>query len=134
MELRIFLDTNIIIYFLEKNTFFFEKVIPYFERAESGEIELFTSPISYMEVLIPVIKKQDIDLEGKYNYLFKTFLNVIGIDLEIGRIGAEIRAKYNIKAPDALQIACAINSECKKFITADKELDKIKKIEIVILS
>ncbi|MHB8282875.1 MAG: hypothetical protein ACYDDE_08775 [bacterium] len=39
-----------------------------------------------------------------------------------------------MKAPDALQIACAINSECKKFITADKELDKIKKIEIVILS
>lgn len=134
MELRIFLDTNIIIYFLEKNKLFFEKVIPYFERAESGEIELFTSSISYMEVLMPVIKKQDIDLESKYNYLFKNFLNVISIDLEIGRIGAEIRAKYNIKVPDALQIASAINFECKKFITADKELDKIKKIEIIIIS
>ena len=132
--MRIFLDTNIIIYFLEKNKLFFEKVIPYFERAESGEIELFTSSISYMEVLMPVIKKQDIDLESKYNYLFKNFLNVISIDLEIGRIGAEIRAKYNIKVPDALQIASAINFECKKFITADKELDKIKKIEIIIIS
>lgn len=134
MGLRVFIDTNIIIYFLERNALFFEKVIPYFERAESGEIELFTSPVSYMETIIPVIKKQDIDLESKYNYLFKNFLNTIDINLEIGRIGAEIRAKYNVKAPDALQIACAINSECKKFVTADKELDKIKKIEIVILS
>ncbi|MHB1678991.1 MAG: type II toxin-antitoxin system VapC family toxin [bacterium] len=132
--MNIFLDTNIIIYFLEKNYHFFEKVIPYFEKAEKGEIKLYTSSISYMEVLIPVFKKQDIDLEAKYNYLFKTYLNSISIDLEIARIGAQIRAKYAIKVPDALQIACALNSGCKKFITADKGLDKIKKIEIVILS
>lgn len=134
MGLKIFLDTNIIIYFLEKNNKFFNKVLPYFRKAETKDVELYTSSLSYMELLIPVIKNKDVNLEAKYNFLFKNFFNVVNIDMETARIGAKIRAGYGIRTPDALQIACAIRSNCKQFITSDRRLKKISGIEIVVIS
>ncbi len=134
MAVKIFLDTNIIIYFLEKNEKFFNKVLPYFKKAETGNVQLYTSSLSYMELLIPVFKTGEINLEATYSFLFKKFFHVVNVDMETAKIGAKIRAQYGIRTPDALQIACAINSECEQFITSDKELKQIKDIEVVLVS
>ena len=134
MGLRIFLDTNIIIYFLEKNNKFFDKVLPYFRKAEAKDAKLYTSSLSYMELLIPIVKNKDINLEVKYNFLFKNFFNVANIDIETAKIGAQIRGQYGIRTPDALQIACAIRSDCKQFVTSDRRLKRISSIEMVIIA
>jgi len=132
--LKTFLDTNIIIYFLERNDKFFDKVLPYFRKAETKDIKLYTSSLSYMELLIPVVRNKDINLEAKYNFLFKNFFNVANIDIETAKIGAQIRGQYGIRTPDALQIACAVRSDCKQFITSDRRLKKIGGIEMVIIA
>lgn len=130
-----FIDTNLIIYFLELNEEFYPQVNSIFKKAETGEIKLFTSSLSYLEVLVPVIKTNNIELRSKYNYLFKGFegLKVIDIDMEVAYIGAVIKAKYGIRTPDALQISCAIKAECDEFFTADARLKTIKEIKVTII-
>jgi predicted nucleic acid-binding protein len=111
--MKIFLDTNAIIYFLEEDPQFYNQVMGYFERAERGEWELYTSSLSYMEVLIPVVKLGNVALEAKYNYLFKHFFRVVNTDLEVARAGAVIKAKYGIKTPDALQVGAPYRCPAK---------------------
>jgi len=72
MGLRLFLDTNIIIYFLEKNEKFYSNVIKYFEKAEVDEIELITSTLSFkkLEYDLYYIKNRGLPLD--ILILFKT--------------------------------------------------------------
>jgi len=70
---KVFIDTNILIYFLEQHERFFPRVRHLFLKAEKGEIVLCTSSLSYFEVLIPVVAKKDHALRAGYHYLFRGF-------------------------------------------------------------
>ncbi|RLD96820.1 MAG: hypothetical protein DRI91_06425 [Aquificota bacterium] len=131
--MKVFLDTNAIIYFLEENPRFYRQVVGYFERAEKGEIELYTSSLSYMEVLVPVVKLERVALEARYNYLFERFLRVVDIDLDVAREAAVVKARYGFKTPDALQVACALSVPCKKFVTAGRPLARVEGLEVILL-
>ena len=39
-------------------------------------------------------------------------------------LGAKIRAYYNVRTPDAIQLATGILSDSTQFITADRKLPK----------
>ncbi|MCL4429009.1 MAG: type II toxin-antitoxin system VapC family toxin [Deltaproteobacteria bacterium] len=133
MGLNVFADSNIIIYFLERNERFFSLVEPYFKKCQKKELVLFTSSLSFMEVLVPIVSEGNRVLQAKYNYLFKDFLKIIDIDLNVAEIGAYIKARYRIKTPNALQIACAKKANCNEFLTADAGIEKIKEIKIKII-
>lgn len=45
--------------------------------------------------------------------------------------GAELRAKYGLRTPDAIHIATAIVEDADIFFTADKEIKKVEEIKIV---
>lgn len=133
---KIFIDTNLIIYYLELNEEFYPTVKEIFKMAEVGKIRLITSSLSYMEALVPIVKKDDISLKAKYDYLFKGFegLEVMDIDMDIAYTGAVIKAKYNIRTPDALQIGCAIKAGCDEFLTSDARLKSVEDIKITVIS
>ena len=88
MGLRLFLDTNIIIYFLEKNEKFYSNVIKYFEKAEVDEIELITSTLSFkkLEYDLYYIKNRGLPLDMLV--LFKTIVKVGNISYLIYEITA----------------------------------------------
>ena len=130
---KIFLDTNIIIYFLERNEYFYDKVLPFFKDAEQNQVKLFSSSLSYMELLIPIVKKKDLHIEIKYNFLFKKFFEVVDINMKVARLAAIIRAKYRTKTPDSIQIACAIYAGCSRFVTSDKKLKGVEEINVLII-
>ncbi len=58
---------------------------------------------------------------------------MVNIDPGIAERGAELRAKYGIRTPDALQVASAIENQATIFISNDNKLKKIKEIEIAAL-
>ncbi|WP_427365459.1 type II toxin-antitoxin system VapC family toxin [Candidatus Caldatribacterium saccharofermentans] len=132
---KVFVDTNILIYFLEQHERFFSRVRHLFLKAEKGEIVLCTSSLSYFEVLIPVVAKKDHALRAGYHYLFRGFpgLQVYPIDTEAAEKGAEIRVKYNLKTPDALQVGCALAAQCQEFFTADRALTRVQEIPVVLV-
>ena len=46
---------------------------------------------------------------------------------------AALRAKYNVKAPDALQVAAALEAGCEAFLTHDFGLRRILDLKIIIV-
>ncbi len=55
------------------------------------------------------------------------------LDEEIAVGAATIRADYNLKAPDAIQIAAAIVGDTKLFLANDTIFREVKEIEVVML-
>jgi len=133
--LRVFLDSNIIIYYIEEHPYFFRKVYHYFDQALEGRITLVTSDISYIETFIPVLRKKRYDLIYKYDTIFTEICEFVNTDKteEITEKAKYFIYKYNLKEYDAMQISAAIYSNCDKFVTADKKLTRVKEIKIELI-
>jgi len=58
---------------------------------------------------------------------------MVNIDAKVAEKGAELRAKYGIRTPDALQIASAIENRATIFFSNDDRLKKNREIEVVVL-
>jgi len=60
-------------------------------------------------------------------------LELIDIDIAIAKKASEIRANYKIKTPDAIQLASGIVNHCDSFLTNDRDLKKVKEINVIVL-
>lgn len=130
------LDTAIFIYHFEKNKKYFELTKDIFSYLdENKDFSAVTSIITLIEISVKPIKDSRNDLVDEYalKLLCDDKLTTRMVDGEIARKTAEIRAKYGIKTPDAIQIATAIVAQANAFITNDGDLKKVKEIEVLIL-
>lgn len=55
-------------------------------------------------------------------------------DLKISLKAAQLQASYNLKLPDAVQIATAIITGCDSFLTNDKKLSRVSELQILVVS
>jgi predicted nucleic acid-binding protein len=60
-------------------------------------------------------------------------LQIKSLNEEIADIASDIRAKYAINTPDAIQIATSLSARADYFLTNDLYLKKIQDIEILLL-
>jgi len=132
---KLYLDTPCFIYYFEKNLGYASLLGTIFKDLAQRRKEAVTSCLSVMETLILPKKKENIDLEQVYFGVFKHYPNLIVLDFNFGlaNLAAKLRAKYNIKAPDAIHLATAISSNAQTFITNDPKLKQIREIPILIL-
>ena len=56
------------------------------------------------------------------------------IDEDIGKLAAQMRARYNLSLTDALQIATAIQSGCDAFLTNDLQLKRVNELSILVVT
>jgi predicted nucleic acid-binding protein len=76
------------------------------------------------------------DIARQYEVLLANFPNLRLIDVtrEIARQAAQLRASYNVRPADALQVASAMISQATLWVSNDKKLKRLgAEIEIVIL-
>ena len=57
----------------------------------------------------------------------------ISINQQVGEEAARLRAQYNLRLPDALQIAGAIVNGCNAFLTNDLQLKRVIEIEVLVI-
>lgn len=132
----VFLDTAPLIYFIEGHSEYQEKLAKLFKLNDEHLFKFITSAITLLEVLVKPTK----DGEDKIAEQYKTILtNAEGIDIfnitvPIAIKAAELRAAFNIKTPDALQIATAIVYEADFFLTNDLRLKNITAINLITLA
>lgn len=128
-------DTAPIIYFVEANPNYDALVTAIFERVENGQITGITSVISLTEVLIHPIRLQNQNLKIRYREILQNSPNFFTktISTAIAERAAELRAAYNLRTPDALQIAVALENNCDAFLCNDKNLQKVAEIKVLIL-
>lgn len=115
---KVFVDTNIIIYFLSG-----DKTLT--SLLEDKVVHL--SLISKMELLsFPSITRQEIDrIEN-----FISQCVIVDLNESISQDAIEIRRKYKLKLPDSIIIASA-NFLDLPLLSADKALEKIKEVKLI---
>jgi predicted nucleic acid-binding protein len=132
----IFLDTAPVIYFVEKNPDFAEKVNLVFERLDRGALRASTSAITLSECLVLPYRLNRPEAAQAFITMLVQNPDVkfVSIDEGIAEKAAELRARYNLSLLDAFQVASAIAAGCDAFLTNDDALKRIPELNIVVLS
>jgi predicted nucleic acid-binding protein len=130
---RVYFDVNPIIYFIEQNSQFAETVTPIFEMIGDGSIVAFTSELSLTEILIKPIRDNlnQVIQAHKELLLDPELFTLISPNQDTFLLAAELGGKLSMRTPDAIHMACAIESKCKYFITNDKGIKSTADIIVV---
>jgi predicted nucleic acid-binding protein len=128
-------DTAPIIYYMEDRPVYADMLHPFFQAAMKGDIKIVTSFITLLEVLVVPIRNGDMDLAQKYReiLLYTGGLVTYAITREIIEEAARLRAFSNVRTPDSLQMATAINAAASFFLTNDIRLPSLPNLSLLIL-
>ena len=132
---KIFLDTTPIIYFLDVDVNYAEKVENLFSDFLEAESQMITSTITCTEYLTyPYRTGNSEKIDAFYEFLSDCHIPMCPIDVDIAKKAAQIRAEYkDFKTMDCLQLATACVQECDLFLTNDKQLRQFKEIKCVTM-
>jgi predicted nucleic acid-binding protein len=119
---RIFWDTNLFIYLLEGSGSFFEQVKNLRRAMLSRGDQLLTSTLTLGEVLVKPIEQGNEELTRKYSEVISASSLTIAFDSSAAKIYAALRSDRSLRAPDAIQLACAAAAGVDLFITNDARL------------
>lgn len=130
---RVYLDTNVFVYFLDRNPDYFPVVAPIIEAIESGLIIGYTGDAAIAETLVKPYQTGNLALAASFKAFFRTedFLSIQPHDAETFDLAAQLRAKRGLKFIDALHCATAIQAGCKFFVTNDGGIQSIDVLEVV---
>ena len=106
------------------------------DKIINSPTQVFISTLVFEEFLVKIYREK---LEKDIT-LYEDFLTagglftVVDMNRQIAKKAAQVRSNTNIKAPDAIHIATAIESKAKAFFTSDKRIPrKIENLTISII-
>jgi predicted nucleic acid-binding protein len=130
------LDTSIFIYFLENNAKYGPLAQITINGIEKGKWQGVTSTITLMEITVRPWQLGRETAAREYEAVLVHFpnLSIVDIDRNVARTAAQLRAKFNVPAPDALQVAASLSFGAKAFLTNDKRLSRLQElIDVLVL-
>lgn len=116
---RLFVDTNILLYFLKGNTEVVDLI---------ADKELVVSSITEIELLAFPDITQDVEVQ------IRNLLNdciIVDIKQEIKELTIELRRKYKLKLPDSIIAASAFFNKIP-LLTSDKAFKRVEEMDILI--
>jgi len=130
----VYLDTNSMIYSVEKHPVYEPVLLPVWQAARSATIEIVSSELTLMETLVGPLKAVDTALANSYELLFQQAqTRLLPISQVILRQAARLRATTKLKTPDALHAATALDAGCARFITNDAGFRTVTGLPLVVL-
>ena len=129
------LDTNLLIYFVQAHPRYGPWCRTLFDRIQRREIAAVTSVVSLLEVLVEPYRREDQKLAENYYALLPGYpgFKWLPVTLEVADRAAQMRARYRLSTPDAIQLATALAAGATGFIGNDKGLKKVQEIECLAL-
>lgn len=132
----IYLDTNTWIYALEGYSAFRSELTLLFEQMQAGTLTGITSELTLAELLVKPCRDRDLAQQSRYkkaianrkNFFIMPVLRDLLID------AADVRAKTQLKLPDAIHVATALRTNCTTLLTNDRQIKKLTDISVVLLS
>ncbi|MFN6218716.1 MAG: type II toxin-antitoxin system VapC family toxin, partial [Aphanizomenon sp.] len=103
------LDTAPLIYFIEENPSYLEVTDAFFTAMYRGEFSVVTSVLTISEVLVYPLRAGNTILAQQYRDILFNSQGLITIEVlpDIAENAAKLRADYNLRTPDAIQMATA---------------------------
>lgn len=132
---RLYIDTPPIIYYVETNPGYIARMDEVIRRVKSDSIRLVCSVITLTEVLPIPMRAKRVDLVGDYRSILLKSREFVckQVTQTVAETAADLRARYNLRTPDALHLATAITTDCTAFLTNDLGLKRVKEITILVL-
>ena len=132
---RIGLDTIVFICFLEYHPRYGAWCASLFDRIERGHNPAVTSTITLLELLVQPYRDQKEELAQKIFALTSTYpkLEWVPVTMNVADRAAELRARYRLSTPDAIQLATAIGHKATRFYGNDRGLRRVKEIECLLV-
>lgn len=130
------IDSAAVIYYVEEHPDYIARLDPIFESAARGEIELVTSSLTLLEVLVVPYRVGDFALAARYEALLTRSRGVrlARIGRSTLRTAAQLRARHGVRTPDALQLAAALDERCTVFLTNDRRLPSVPGLFVIQLA
>ena len=121
---RVFWDTNLFIYLIEGTGARAESVVALRRRMIERGDELLTSTLTLGELLVKPVEMDDHGLRDSYLQAMHDGVSVLPFDAQAALRFAAIRGDRSIRAPDAIQLACAAAAGTDLFVTNDDRLSR----------
>lgn len=129
------LDSAPFIYHFEEHPRYQVLCAEVFDLMETHVVQATTSVVTLIEALTQPLAKGDQDLSRRYEqYLrFGPSFTLHSLHPDLALKAAQIRARYQIRTPDAIQLAAAMEFGARVFLTNDDRLRKVTEIEVLVL-
>lgn len=129
------LDTSPFIYLFEKHPTYFPLVDPLFNYLNRSEVQGITSIITLIETCVQPQRDGRTDLVQIYEQalLNSRQVQTLSITPVLAATAIQIRVKYGLRVPDALQISAALEKRATLFVTNDYRFRQITELAILIL-
>jgi len=130
------LDTSVFVYFLEDNKNYAPLARITLKGIENGKWQGVTSTITLMEITVRPWQLENESAAREYEAVLVHFpnLTIVDVDRDVARTAAQLRAKYKVSPPDALQVAASVSFGANAFLTNDKRLAKLEEaIKVIVM-
>ncbi len=119
---RVFWDTNLFIYLFAGESSLSQRVKELRRAMIDRGDQLLTSTLTLGEVLVKPLERQQTELARKYEEAVAATAVMIPFETKAARIYAALRSDRSLRAPDAIQLACAAAAGVDLLITNDARL------------
>lgn len=134
---EVYFDTNIFIYAFEGYPKYSQLIQTLFAANDQERYTTFTSELTLAELLVkPLADNNKLLVDTYLNTLPSTQgLNLLPISRAVLIAAAKLRATIGsqVKLPDAIHLASALEQGCSTFVTNDKRLKAVQDIVVVVL-
>jgi predicted nucleic acid-binding protein len=131
----VYLDTNPIIYSVEKHPVYWPLLQPLWQATKGKTIEIVSSDLTLMETLTGPLKLGDAGLVRAYEQLFQQAqTRLLPVTHAILRDAGQLRATTTkLKTPDALHAATAQQAGCVLFVTNDAGFRRVATLPSLVI-
>ncbi len=135
--MNLFFDACVIIYLIEAEEPFYSKVRQLLHRIVDShpDTSIAISRLSVLECLVrPLRHREDSTVELYRTFFAKQDLHIIELAPEVVEKALWLRVRYNLRTPDALQAASAMDLPGEKFfLTGVRSFNKISELNVKII-
>jgi len=132
---RLYIETAPFIYYVEDHPNYADKMESIFSAISKTGVEITTSVITLTEALTKPLKVGDRVVEQAYRTLLQgaKHIELVPVTTRIAERAARLRAEHNLRTPDALHLAAALELDSDAFLTNDLTLRRVKELRVLVL-
>ena len=130
----VYVDAQVLIYTVERFPTYIDALLPLWQASKTGQLEIVTSELSVLEVMVGPIRTGNQRLINSYERLLTgTEIRLIPIDVTVLANAAKLRAQTSLRTPDAIHAATASLANCNTFVTNDLGFRSLQSFNVQIL-